>query len=492
MLCPIPFAALISYAPSFPQAAVDFCESHARTFGGGAAVEGWVLVDGQAPSYTFKATGPVAGKTRPFACTLAWIDAFEPGMRLKLSVVPGLTHGLEFRLPTDTAVVGKALSISTKVDATAVKREEFDVRGLMRHVAPAPSEAAPAPSEASEPPSEAPAATFAAPSPAAAAPVSIIGPPVPVTEIHSRLGVEALPAEAKGDCFPLSLMCGFEVSEAETAHPSPATTESVRLARNGSIDLIAGTLAIDGVPSRTVRHEEGLPKTPVAAERRLSSWRQSYHWFSGVGGLSSAFQFSLAVHVKRTAIVLELTPDETGYLEPAMAYALRDEGVLRRTPAKPGKEETIPFSFPVPLASLETVLAGRRCSLIQYNREESHFQPLRACAVSETEAAGDDVARLAEVEDAEVAAITGEWRSLGMYFSIPVAGTMPMGSLQLYMLDIPVAELDAGDEVRFEAPGGASPSLIAPRLHRLSLGMLPFAVQASTTRYTRWPQRRTT
>jgi len=46
-------------------------------------------------------------------------------------------------------------------------------------------------------------------------------------------------------------------------------------------------------------------------------------------------------------VVLELTDGEK-YLDPARAYAQCDEeGALRRTPAVPGKAETVPFYFTV-------------------------------------------------------------------------------------------------------------------------------------------------
>eukprot|EP00966_Prymnesium_polylepis_P244239 5648273-Prymnesium_polylepis.1 len=106
--------------------------------------------------------------------------------------------------------------------------------------------------------------------------------------------------------------------------------------------------------------------------------------------------FSLAVHLERTVIVLELTPDEK-YIDPVRAYGMRDsEGMLRRTPEKPGKEETVPFFFSVKLADLPSVLRTRACSLLQYDREGAHFQPL-VRDIAWTEETGPD----AVAEDAE-------------------------------------------------------------------------------------------
>ena len=116
-------------------AAVQFCEKHALTFGGPPkGVAGWALVEGQSPSYTFKATAAAAGGKRPFACTVGWLAAFAPGCTLRFPTVPGLAHGLTFKLPSDESVVGKALAVTATVDAAAVKKASFTVTSLMRKV----------------------------------------------------------------------------------------------------------------------------------------------------------------------------------------------------------------------------------------------------------------------------------------------------------------------------------------------------------------------
>ena len=113
-------------------AATEFVEKFARTFGPAPPpIDGWVLVEGQAEAYVFKAAGPIEGKLRPYTCTLAWASGFEVGMTLKFACVPGLSSGLVFRLPSDASTAGKPMSIAVKVDAAAVKTASFTVRSLL-------------------------------------------------------------------------------------------------------------------------------------------------------------------------------------------------------------------------------------------------------------------------------------------------------------------------------------------------------------------------
>jgi hypothetical protein len=56
---------------------------------------------------------------------LEWVDdAFAPCARLRFPTVAGLPHGLEFTLPDDKAIVGKALSVAARVDPAAVARKD--------------------------------------------------------------------------------------------------------------------------------------------------------------------------------------------------------------------------------------------------------------------------------------------------------------------------------------------------------------------------------
>ena len=113
-------------------AATEFVEKYARTFApvksGTSKPSEWELVPDQQSAYTFKSAGESDGKLRPFACTLQWQACFSPAMTLKFPVVPGLSHGLVFKLPAQC----ETLSVSVKVDAAAVKKQSFQVRGLMR------------------------------------------------------------------------------------------------------------------------------------------------------------------------------------------------------------------------------------------------------------------------------------------------------------------------------------------------------------------------
>ena len=126
-----------------------------------------------------------------------------------------------------------------------------------------------------------------------------------------------------------------------------------------------------------------------------------------------------------------------------------------RTPAVPGKAETIPFYFTVKLANLPALLRAQTCSLVQFDRGGSHFQPLvREVAWTEVMDA-EDVAPMEEEEAAADAA--DEWQGLeGLWMATRVQGASTVDDLVPYRLQIPVDHhplLQAGNEVRFQAPG---------------------------------------
>jgi hypothetical protein len=69
---------------------------------------------------------------------------------------------------------------------------------------------------------------------------SQFGTPAPVAEIHARLCVEPKLCAENGDCFPLSSMCGFELTADEVEVPDADTTEAVRVARGTAVEILVG------------------------------------------------------------------------------------------------------------------------------------------------------------------------------------------------------------------------------------------------------------
>ena len=67
-----------------------------------------------------------------------------------------MVHGFTFRLPADSTIVGKTLSVTARVDAGATKRASFKVTSLMMKAPP--PEAPTAPPPASAPPTGTPPA----------------------------------------------------------------------------------------------------------------------------------------------------------------------------------------------------------------------------------------------------------------------------------------------------------------------------------------------
>ena len=126
------------------QAAVTFCEQHAKTYkvpeaSGGNAADPWQLVPGQAVNYKFVASGEAsADGKRPFGVKVGWLDTFEPGCTLRFPTVPGLANGFQFKLPSSADVRGKTMAVQTVVDTAAVKKDSFTVTSLQMFVPPDP------------------------------------------------------------------------------------------------------------------------------------------------------------------------------------------------------------------------------------------------------------------------------------------------------------------------------------------------------------------
>ena len=393
--------------------AVAFTEAHAKKFapsGSGVAPpssDSWELVPGQLPQYTFAPAGEPEGGTAPFACQLPWLDAMRPAMELRFPCVVGMPDGLAFKLPGDEAVVGRTLSVTARIDAS-VKRA-FHTTNLMMKAAeasaeapaPSPQDVAPtAPPQAAAPPPLAPARVEAPPPPPR--PASRHLPPRLMREVDAALaamGYARAPAEARGDCAPLSFLAAAgRVTAEEAAAPTEATRGVVRAARGASVDLLVGTHAVGGVPTATLRREEGLRVTPAAAERQMAEWRRDLHWHSANAHCSAMFLFGLGVHLEQQVAVLEVA-HEGFYADPARVYAARDASGLRRTPASVGRAETCPPYFTMPIAELlETLRAGG--ALVRFDGE-AHFEPFVRAELAPTEPMEPEEA-MAALDDLDV------------------------------------------------------------------------------------------
>jgi hypothetical protein len=307
-------------------------------------------IEPQPESFSFSEVASDAGKT--FECQIDWLPAFRPGATCRFDTVPGRSDGLTFQLPDAAAT---AVRVRTLVDASAVPGSSFTVHSLlMQGAAPAV-----------DPPVRQPVPSH-------------ILPPKPVAEVETTLAAQGWrlgSAAPNGDCAPLSILAGHELSAQEAALPSAATTERVLHVRTSAVNLIAGTATLGGIPSATVRDQEGLPKASGAAQRFFKSWKKAGHWRSTKGGASSGFLLGCAVHVQRQVAVLALN-DAGNFEDPARVYGMRNGIELRRTPGRGGDPETIPCYFPVEITILLEQLRSNpsAISLLKYNGT-NHFDP---------------------------------------------------------------------------------------------------------------------
>jgi len=257
-------------------------------------------------------------------------------------------------------------------------------------------------------------------------------PPIPVATIKAQLGEVGFTrskAKGAGDCYPLSVMAGFEITAKAAREPTAVTTASVREMREGSIGLLAGDDPIDGIEATVFRAGERLPEDAADALDSLEPWLHPGFWNNGNGNNSASFMLGVAVHLERPVAVLERKGRT--FLNPAKVYGARDaHGALLHSDAKPGAPETIPTFKPVPVADLiETLRANPTShSVLEFNGS-NHFDPwilkrsLRAAAEAEVEvetveaeaaeAAGVEAETEVETAEAEAARVAAEMEEEG-------------------------------------------------------------------------------
>ena len=369
--------------------------------GGSGSSPEWVLCAGQLPEYTFKSAADEAGEDgkRPFAVALEWIDdVFTPAARLKFPTVVGLPHGLEFALPTEASIVGRALSVTARIDPAAVqKKKSFKVTHLMikRVEAAASGDGGDGgdggghggggeggeggESEGSRPPIP-----------------SQVLPPVPIVVARARLVTQArytIAAAARdGDCYLTSgLASAGDITPHEALHPTEAVGGQVQTLRTAAIDCVAGDGPIGGIDASVYRTAEHLPADAAAAEAAMLPWRTPGHWRTeGEEFKSPIFMFGAAVAgFGRPVIVLE--ERDGAYLNPASCYgALDANGALHRTAARGGAPETIESFYPIPFDQVVAAMQRAEPPLLISFDGVDHHSPFVRVEVAPTEIANDE------------------------------------------------------------------------------------------------------
>ena len=241
---------------------------------------------------------------------------------------------------------------------------------------------------------------------------SVILPPIPFATIKAQLanaGFSKAKANGNGDCYPLSVMAGFEIAATAARQPTTATTTSVRETREGSIGLLAGDDDLDGIEATVFRAGEGLPDDAAAALDAMDAWLHPGFWSSGNGNKSASFMVGVALYLERPVAVLERKGRT--FLDPVRVYGARDaNGALLHSDAKPGSPETIPTYKLVPAADLIETLCTNPIShsVLEFNGY-NHFDPwllkpsLRAAAVGAVDATEASKEAETEVAEADVA-----------------------------------------------------------------------------------------
>ena len=206
------------------------------------------------------------------------------------------------------------------------------------------------------------------------------------------VGFSKSKALGNGDCYPLSVMAGFEISASAARNPKAATTALVRKLRDNAISILTGDEAIDGITATTFRAGEKLPEDGDAAHEVMAAWLEPGFWNSGDGNKFGSFMLAIALHLGRPIAVLEKSGK--AFLNPAKVYGARAaDGSLLHSVAKPGAPETVPTFKLMPIAELVEQLrvSPLACSVLEFNGS-NHFDPwllkpsLRAAAEAAAEA----------------------------------------------------------------------------------------------------------
>ena len=211
-----------------------------------------------------------------------------------------------------------------------------------------------------------------APPPAAPPNVnSVMLPPIPQADVNAQLadvGFAKSKAKGNGDCYPLSVMAGFEISATAARQPRAGTTASVRQVREAAVGILAGDAAVDGIDAAVFRDGEGLPVDAEAAREAVAPWLESGFWNSADGHKFASFMLSVALHLERPVAVIERKGKT--FLNPVRIYGARDaNGALIHSTAKPNAPETVPTFKLVPFADLVETLRTNpiSCSVIEFN-----------------------------------------------------------------------------------------------------------------------------
>ena len=445
------------------QAATQYVERFARTFGTVPIPDGWALVKGQPPSFAFTRT--VEGE---YVVRIEWFDALKIDTVYRWPIVPGRADGFAWKTP---AAQAQAMTLTVDCDASA---PTFEVTHLLsKATAPAAAhEPAHEPAHEVAPTEmmdeedrpdvgdewraidgehaarrdgahfvvslpvhellvagaevrflhaaradmteqivrlshDAPdGAAYQVPlqldvdgdedtlsglqvraPPPTARPQSMVQPSIPVADVHAALSARARSRHdcaRNGDCFILSSMAGFELTNPlDVLAPRLLTIDAVSDARAAAVDLVAGDAAIGGIDACVVREQEMLEVD------LLADWRTLGHWSprDGSEGGSTGFMFGIAANLGRPVIVLERDGDVV--LDPCYVYGARDaQGALHVTPARGTKPATVQFvkqmAYKDVLAALEA--RPRVYSVVEYDRNASHHSPFVYSPETESDA----------------------------------------------------------------------------------------------------------
>jgi hypothetical protein len=348
----------------------DYCLSIAAKFdpsiSAAASSSASVLLDG--PSFTAALAGkqPASTDSSVYVVTIP-MEGKTAGQQYSFPLQPPLKAPIAFVIPETNST-----SVAVQFKLAKNSPDSFELKGLVLNTPPPPQ---PVPAEEAvqeeqademevEPRQPVPSKTL---------------PPKLQTDINASLvalGYGLSVACRDGDCFPLSAMAGHELTDAsQVANPSDPTTELVRKTRVDAVNMVTGSAPIGGIDAKTIRREEHIKVTPVAASRQMSKWKESYHWATSNGRLASFFQFAISLKLQRPVIVIEAKDTKT-YYDPARIYGMVIDGSLRREPAAPGKSESIPSFFLVPISEALDMLRAhpRSMSVVRYNGT-NHFNP---------------------------------------------------------------------------------------------------------------------
>lgn len=154
-----------------------------------------------------------------------------------------------------------------------------------------------------------------------------------MSEAFTSIGFKRVNIEGKGDCYPLSVMAGYEIKdEKELQNPTATETKDlINKVRNGAIDILTSkqenkNLKHGNIDVWNMRTAYGFSNSKDA-ETKMHDWRKSKTYGSSDEDhkLSFSFESSIAMYLGRQVAILRKTISKSNWDDTVVMYGEIDK-----------------------------------------------------------------------------------------------------------------------------------------------------------------------